>query len=94
MFKDCLGCVNDRVLLPKAFSYSKHQGMFVSRAMYWGHASARDNFALQLGTIAREAYQSLGETPVLIGECGVPMDMKSVSISTPASHLVFGIIRC
>jgi len=52
--------------------------MFITRAMYWGHASARDNFALQLGTIAREARKSLGECPVLIGECGIPMDMKCV----------------
>ncbi|KAF8521332.1 glycoside hydrolase family 5 protein [Gautieria morchelliformis] len=52
------------------------RGMFVARAMYWGHASARDNFALQLGTIAREGYKSLGERPVIIGECGIPMDLN------------------
>lgn len=51
------------------------------RAIYWGHASARDNFAVQLGTIAREGYESLGERPVIIGECGIPMDMKSVLVS-------------
>ncbi|KAF8587786.1 glycoside hydrolase family 5 protein [Ramaria rubella] len=52
------------------------RGMFITRAMYWGHASARDNFALQLGNIAQEAYRSLGERPVMIGECGIPMDMN------------------
>ena len=55
--------------------------MFWARAMYWGHASARDNFALQLGNLALQAYESLGDTPVIIGECGIPMDMKSVSLS-------------
>ncbi|KAF8518261.1 cytoplasmic protein [Hysterangium stoloniferum] len=52
------------------------RGMFFPLAFYWGHASARDNFALQLGNIASEAYASLGEKPVIIGECGIPMDMN------------------
>lgn len=50
--------------------------MFLLRALYWGHSSARDNFSLQLKTLASEAYASLGEKPIVIGECGIPMDMK------------------
>lgn len=89
MFKDCLGCEIGAVFFVLALIILyKRQGMFVARAMYWGHASARDNFALQLGTIAREAYDSLGETPVLIGECGVPMDMKFVSILVFVTYIV------
>ncbi|KAL9709181.1 hypothetical protein Ac2012v2_007536 [Leucoagaricus gongylophorus] len=52
------------------------RGMFPLKAFYWGHKSARDNFSLQIRTLAEEAYKSLGEKPVLFGECGVPMDMN------------------
>lgn len=54
--------------------------MFPLKAFYWGHKSARDNFSLQIRTLAEEAYKSLGEKPVLFGECGVPMDMKYVFV--------------
>lgn len=50
--------------------------MFPVKAFYWGQKGARENFALQLRNIVEAAYRSLGEKPVLIGECGVPMDMK------------------
>jgi len=53
--------------------------MFPLKAFYWGHKGARDNYSLQIRTLAEEAYKSLGEKPVLLGECGVPMDMKHVS---------------
>ncbi|KAJ3921255.1 glycoside hydrolase family 5 protein [Lentinula edodes] len=52
------------------------RGMFPLKAFYWGHKGARDNFALQIRNIVQEAYQVLGETPVIIGECGIPMDMN------------------
>jgi len=52
------------------------RGLFAPLAFYWGHASARDNFSLQIGNIAREAYVSLGERPVVLGECGIPFDMN------------------
>lgn len=52
------------------------QGMFPLKAFYWGQKGARDNFSLQMRNIVEEGYKSLGETPVIIGECGVPMDMK------------------
>ena len=50
--------------------------MFPLKAFYWGHAGAQDNFSLQLKNIAEAAYRSLGEKPVLIGECGIPVDLK------------------
>jgi hypothetical protein len=50
--------------------------MFFLRAFYWGHASARNNFALQIGNIASKAREALGEMPIIIGECGIPFDMK------------------
>jgi len=37
---------------------------------------ARDNFSLQIRTLVEEAHKSLGNTPVLFGECGIPMDMN------------------
>ncbi|TFK28296.1 cytoplasmic protein [Coprinopsis marcescibilis] len=52
------------------------RGMFLPKALYWGQKGARDNFTTQIGTIVKHARQSLGETPVLIGECGIPMDMN------------------
>ena len=57
--------------------------MFPLKAFYWGHRGVRDNFSLQISRIANEAYRSLGEKPVIIGECGIPMDMKYVSQSSP-----------
>jgi len=50
--------------------------MFPLKALYWGQKGTRDNYALQIGNLAQEGYKSLGETPVIIGECGIPMDMK------------------
>lgn len=46
------------------------------KTFYWGQKGARDNFATQIRTIAEAGYRSLGERPVIIGECGVPMDMN------------------
>ncbi|CAL1710309.1 unnamed protein product [Somion occarium] len=52
------------------------RGMFLLKAFYWGHIGARNNFSLQIKNLAEAAYRSLGEKPVLIGECGIPMDMN------------------
>lgn len=53
--------------------------MFPLKAFYWGQWGARENFSLQIRNIVEAAYKSLGEMPVIIGECGIPMDMKSVN---------------
>ncbi|KAG8740377.1 hypothetical protein FRC10_004386 [Ceratobasidium sp. 414] len=54
------------------------RGMFVLRALYWGHQGARDNYVIQIGNIVRSAYDSLNSArPVIIGECGIPMDMNN-----------------
>ncbi|KAG9124154.1 hypothetical protein FRC07_012642 [Ceratobasidium sp. 392] len=70
-------------LFSKAFGYMSvnvqglARGMFVLRALYWGHQGARDNYTLQIGNIVRAAYDSLHSSrPVIIGECGIPMDMN------------------
>ena len=52
--------------------------MFFLKAFYWGQKGARDNYSLQLQNIVEHGYNSLGETPVIIGECGIPMDLKLV----------------
>jgi len=52
--------------------------MFFLKTFYWGQKGARDNFSLQIRNIVEAGYRSLGEKPVVIGECGVPMDMKCV----------------
>jgi hypothetical protein len=60
-----------------SFSFDKPwQGMFVTKALYYGQRGARDNYTLQISNLVRAGYDSLGETPIVIGECGVPMDMK------------------
>ncbi|KAF5343043.1 hypothetical protein D9758_011120 [Tetrapyrgos nigripes] len=52
------------------------RGMFPLKAFYWGQRGARDNYSLQMRKIVESGYFVLGETPVIIGECGVPMDMN------------------
>ncbi|KAI0340430.1 glycoside hydrolase family 5 protein [Trametopsis cervina] len=52
------------------------RGMFPLKAFYWGQRGVRDNYTLQISNIANEAYRSLGEKPVIIGETGIPMDMN------------------
>ena len=52
------------------------KGMFPLKTFYWGHTGARENFSLQIRNIVEASYKSLGEVPVLMGECGIPMDMK------------------
>jgi hypothetical protein len=50
--------------------------MFLPKALYWGQKGVRDNYSVQIGNIIEKARESLGEAPVIIGECGIPMDMK------------------
>ncbi|KAJ7243602.1 glycoside hydrolase [Mycena haematopus] len=52
------------------------RGMFPLKAFYWGQRGARDNFSLQIRNIVEGGYRALGEKPVLVGECGVPMDLN------------------
>lgn len=54
------------------------QGMFLLKALYWGQKGARDNYSLQIQNIIDAGHKVLGEMPTLIGECGIPMDMKYV----------------
>ncbi|KAG6875023.1 hypothetical protein C0992_005525, partial [Termitomyces sp. T32_za158] len=51
------------------------RGMFPLEAFYWGQGGARENFSLQIRNIVEHAHDALGEHPVIIGECGIPMDM-------------------
>lgn len=50
--------------------------MFILKALYFGREGAKKNYALQLSKIVEASRQQLGEVPVIIGECGVPMDIK------------------
>lgn len=54
--------------------------MFITRALYFGQEAAKRNYTLQIGNIVRAAYERLGEVPVVVGETGVPMDMKCVCV--------------
>ncbi|GLB43995.1 putative tyrosine recombinase [Lyophyllum shimeji] len=50
--------------------------MFPLQAFYWGQRGACDNFALQIRNLVEHGYSSLREKPVVIGECGIQMDMN------------------
>ena len=52
------------------------QGVFPLKTFYWGQPSARDNYTLQIRNLRDKAHEALGDTPVVFGECGVPMDLK------------------
>ncbi|KAH0831249.1 glycoside hydrolase family 5 protein [Lanmaoa asiatica] len=53
------------------------RGMFPLNAFYWGQKGARDNYSLQIQNIIDVGHKVLGEMPILIGECGIPMDMNN-----------------
>ncbi|WWD20684.1 hypothetical protein CI109_105160 [Kwoniella shandongensis] len=53
------------------------RGMFVLRALYFGKEAAKTNYALQIKNLVLEARLKLGPVPVVIGECGVPMDLNN-----------------
>jgi hypothetical protein len=57
------------------------QGMFILKALYWGKAGAKKNYAHQIRTLVGEARSKLGEVPIVFGECGIPMDLKCVGDS-------------
>jgi len=46
------------------------------KPFYWGQKGAHDKLITQIRTLAGAGYPSLGERPIVIGECGVPMDMN------------------
>ncbi|KZT50302.1 glycoside hydrolase family 5 protein [Calocera cornea HHB12733] len=52
------------------------RGMFLPKALYWGDAGAKANYTLQIGNIVQSVYPNAGERPVVVGECGVPLDMN------------------
>lgn len=51
------------------------RGKFLLNCLYFGK-SVRNNYELQIRTIKNEAIQKLGEVPIVIGECGIPIDLK------------------
>ncbi|KAK6906628.1 cytoplasmic protein [Kwoniella mangroviensis CBS 8886] len=53
------------------------RGMFLLKALYFGANGAKANYAKQIQTIVLEARLKLGAVPVIIGECGVPMDLNN-----------------
>lgn len=64
----CCGVARSRKLLL--------QGLFPLKAFYWGQQGARENYSLQIRNIVEGGYKVLGEKPVIIGETGLPFDIK------------------
>lgn len=46
------------------------------KALYWGPHGAKKNYRSQIAKIVLAAMDKLGDVPVIIGETGVPMDIK------------------
>jgi hypothetical protein len=80
MYRVFLGCVLLWFTESRAIGVDlphSMKGMTLMRAIYWGRKGARANYHLQISNIVSAAHSSLCETvPVIIGECGIPMDMK------------------
>jgi hypothetical protein len=51
--------------------------MFIAKALYFGQGVYK-NYAKQIKNITLEGRRQLGEIPTIIGECGIPMDLKWV----------------
>lgn len=50
--------------------------MFILKALYFGDKGVIKNYSKQIGNIVDAAGKELGEVPIVIGETGVPMDLK------------------
>lgn len=61
--------------------------MLPLKAFYWGQKGARDNYSLQIANLVDASYRSLGDQPVIIGECGIPMDLKYVGRLLERGHI-------
>ncbi|KAJ2998866.1 hypothetical protein HDV02_003976 [Globomyces sp. JEL0801] len=48
----------------------------IFQAIYFGIAGARKNYAFQISNIVKGGRKNLGLKPILIGECGIPMDIN------------------
>jgi hypothetical protein len=57
-------------------AYVVFWGMFSLKALCWGQQGARENYSLQIQDIVDHSYKVLGWKPILIGECGILMDIK------------------
>lgn len=51
------------------------RGSFPLGCLYFGK-SVKDNYALQIRTLVQKAREKIGEVPIVIGECGIPIDLK------------------
>jgi len=55
---------------------SLSQGKFLPLCLYFGESGAKKNYAHQLKNVVNSGYKILGERPQILGELGVPMDLK------------------
>lgn len=80
-YRGLVHLINDIVAEPSSLitveiGSTRRQGMFIAKALYFGQAGVKRNYAKQIRNIVSEAYKKLGEVPIVIGETGIPMDMK------------------
>ena len=73
MFNACHGYV---ISFSLAMSVADQKGMYIWEALYFGREAAKKNYALQIKNIVQSSRDKLGEVPIIIGETGVPMDIK------------------
>lgn len=60
--------------------------MFILRALYWGRRGVKSNYAKQIRTLVDEARKRIGEVPIVIGECGIPMDLNNEEAFTSGDY--------
>lgn len=53
------------------------RGMFVLKALYFGPAGLRKNYAVQLRNLVHHTKKLLGPVPTVIGEVGIPFDINN-----------------
>ncbi len=59
------------------------QALLIWSCLHFGKKGAMNNYRDQIGTIVTKARLQLGEVPVVMGETGLPMDLKCVKYVVP-----------
>jgi hypothetical protein len=50
--------------------------IFIFSCVHFGKSGAKTNYAHQVGQLVTKARERLREVPVVMGETGLPMDIK------------------
>lgn len=73
-------CRSRRILRRPRLTNLHPQALLIWSCLHFGAQGAKDNYRNQIGTIVAKARERLGEVPVVMGETGLPIDMKWVLV--------------